>query len=261
MMATMTAELERATAFERALLERSARKVPFLWGTALFHDDFPRVWDLNLLEVEGDAADADAESLAAEAERLHAEAGHEHRKIALGNEGERLAPGFRKLGWSLERHLVMAHRRAADGAADTRAVSEVDWELLAPARERSIRSEPWGREDEVVRQLLEAERRLDEVTAVRRFAVLADGRVASYCYLFSDGRTAQIETVGTLEEHRNHGYARAIVSRALEEARGGHELVFLVADADDWPKELYAKLGFDAVGTQVRVQKTPGPSR
>jgi hypothetical protein len=39
------------------------------------------------------------------------------------------------------------------------------------------------------------------------------------------------------------------VSRALEEARdGGHDLIFLIADRDDWPRKLYEKLGFDEVG-------------
>jgi len=41
--------------------------------------------------------------------------------------------------------------------------------------------------------------------------------------------------VGTLEEHRGKGYASAVVLRAADEARrGGADLVFLVADAQDW---------------------------
>ena len=49
--------------------------------------------------------------------------------------------------------------------------------------------------------------------------------------------------------HRGNGYATAVVLRAAREARAeGADLVFLVADGDDWPKELYRKLGFDTVG-------------
>ena len=56
----------------------------------------------------------------------------------------------------------------------------------------------------------------------------------------------QIETVDTLEEHRGRGLARATVLVALGEAKAsGCDLVFLVADEEDWPKQLYAKLGFD----------------
>jgi hypothetical protein len=39
------------------------------------------------------------------------------------------------------------------------------------------------------------------------------------------------------------------VTRALDASReAGHDVTFLIADRDDWPKELYAKLGFDEIG-------------
>ena len=83
----------------------------------------------------------------------------------------------------------------------------------------------------------------------RFFAARVDGEVASYCELYSDGQTAQIENVLTLSRFRKQGLARATVSKALEEARNGrHDLIFLIADQRDWPKELYGKLGFDEVG-------------
>ena len=53
----------------------------------------------------------------------------------------------------------------------------------------------------------------------------------------------------TLERFRNRGLARATVTRALDASReAGHDLTFLLAVRDDWPKELYAKLGFDEIG-------------
>jgi GNAT superfamily N-acetyltransferase len=83
----------------------------------------------------------------------------------------------------------------------------------------------------------------------RFFAARVDGQIGSYCELYFDDRTGQIEDVLTLEPFRNHGLARATVSRALEESRAaGHDLTFLIADRDDWPKQLYAKLGFDEIG-------------
>jgi hypothetical protein len=50
------------------------------------------------------------------------------------------------------------------------------------------------------------------------------------------------------------GYARAVVTAAAEAATGA-DLVFLVASATDWPRQLYRKLGFDAVGTGDRFLK------
>jgi RimJ/RimL family protein N-acetyltransferase len=83
--------------------------------------------------------------------------------------------------------------------------------------------------------------------SLRFFAAFADGRVAGYCELRSDGTTAQIEDVATAAEFRGRGLGRAIVQFAVEEARRAHDLVFLEALEDDWPRELYAKLGFDVV--------------
>ena len=51
----------------------------------------------------------------------------------------------------------------------------------------------------------------------------------------------------------------AVVLRAVEEALGtGHDFVFLVADAEDWPKELYVRLGFAPLGHTWTFLKTPG---
>ena len=47
------------------------------------------------------------------------------------------------------------------------------------------------------------------------------------------------------DRHRT-SIARAVVTGALETARAeGHDLVFLLADDADWPKQLYEKLGFE----------------
>ena len=92
----------------------------------------------------------------------------------------------------------------------------------------------------------------------RFFAARVDGEIASYCDLYSDGDTGQIEAVMTLEQFRNRGLARATVMRALAASRdAGNDLTFLMALRDDWPKELYRKLGFDEIG-QVYEFVRPG---
>jgi len=86
-----------------------------------------------------------------------------------------------------------------------------------------------------------------------------DGAPGSACDLYLDGGVAQIENVVTLEEHR--GLGRAVVLAALAEARAaGCDVVFLQAEADDWPKDLYARLGFEPIGhTSVFLRKPSGP--
>jgi GNAT superfamily N-acetyltransferase len=64
--------------------------------------------------------------------------------------------------------------------------------------------------------------------------------------------------LGTLEEHRGRGFARAVVLRAAQEAeRAGHDFVFLLADDFGWTKTLYAKLGFDPVGKTYEFSLRP----
>ena len=83
----------------------------------------------------------------------------------------------------------------------------------------------------------------------RTIARRLDGRVVSGCQLYSRGGTAQIEAVGTLEGYRDRGLASSVVKRAVAEAfRSGHDLVWILAEEDDWPKALYAKLGFNPAG-------------
>jgi RimJ/RimL family protein N-acetyltransferase len=195
-----------------------------------------------------------ADSLAALADDLQAHLFH--RKVTVDRGGERLAPRFRELGWNATVHLVMAHRRELDRRVDTSAVREVSLEQLQPVRRESTLRSPWGTE-ELGEHLALAKRRVSEAVPVRNFAVLADTRVVAYCELRSDGRIAQIEDVNTLEEFRGHGLGRALVQRAVEVARRDHELVFLEALADDWPRELYAKLGFDVVDSRHLFLRSP----
>ena len=52
-----------------------------------------------------------------------------------------------------------------------------------------------------------------------------------------------------LEKYRGRGLGKAVTARAAAESvAAGHDLTFLVADADDWPKELYRRLGFRDTG-------------
>jgi ribosomal protein S18 acetylase RimI-like enzyme len=63
--------------------------------------------------------------------------------------------------------------------------------------------------------------------------------------LWSDGTTAQVEDVYTRPDGRGQGHARALVSHlAALAASEGHDVVYIVADDDDTPKQLYERLGF-----------------
>jgi GNAT superfamily N-acetyltransferase len=89
-------------------------------------------------------------------------------------------------------------------------------------------------------------------------AATVDGRAggpivaATDLFLSEDGEgvVAQVENVQTAEQARGRGLARALVTAAVARALGqGATCVFLVADADDWPREFYGRLGFVPAAT------------
>jgi ribosomal protein S18 acetylase RimI-like enzyme len=257
----MKTELERAGAFEEALLEAAVERVePNPLGSAVFTDSLPLVWSLNLLRVERPEATAD--EIAAEAERLQGEAGLRHRRVVIHDEaaGRTLEGGFTALGWKPDVFLFMVPGRDPHRPVDTSGVVEVEREDLRPIREAILGEWLGDVPDEVMQQLGESDRRFAAAGNARHFAVTVDGRAVSSTDLLSDGRTAQIEDVGTLPDHRGSGHASAVVMKALEEARAmGHEFIFLVADARDWPKELYRRLGFDGIGEKYAYLLHPLP--
>jgi ribosomal protein S18 acetylase RimI-like enzyme len=209
-------ELTRIEAFCRWVEdETSTKTTTWRFGRALFHEDFPDFYDHNFLRVVGDETD-----------------------------GERLAPGFADLGWRTERLLYQVRRREPDGPAPV-AVREVSIDEAMPFREETWRR-PYGA---AAVPLAGFGRVLAERIGARFFVAEVDGAMAAGCELYQHDGVAQIETVDTLEEYRGRGLARSVVLGATEAAlASGADLILIVADDDDWPKQLYAKLGFDPVG-------------
>jgi RimJ/RimL family protein N-acetyltransferase/predicted GNAT family acetyltransferase len=247
--------IERIGAFRRRV-ERSAaeRQVPTAHGIGLFADSVPNVYDANYLAVEDPPDDAGV--LAAETdgvmERFH------HRRVILEQGDDEAAAALGDLGYVRSTHLVFAHAREPDRRVDTSMVHEVEFERLVPARTAATIAEPWG-DDDIATQLNDAKRLIMRAVPTRFFAAIVDDRIAAYCEVRSDGRTAQIEDVEAVSAYRGRGLGRAIVQHALDEARRGHDVVFLEALADDWPRLLYAKLGFDVVGRRDFLTKFPHP--
>lgn len=249
----------RCVAFLCGFAERQAgRVVRFDYGLAVFADELPKVWDLNAVWLSS-AAGCSARELAAKAELLQGAADLAHRKlIVAGPQGVRLAAEFDALGWQCKSLLVMPHTGAGP-SVETTGVQEVDAHKLETFWVEGMRLTA---DDETVRQLVAAQLRRGRAAEVRHFAVLVDGLIASACELFCHGRIAQVESVMTLEQHRCKGYASAAISRAINEARrAGSELVFLLAEAADWPQHLYRRLGFEPVGSVWEfTRQTKAPS-
>jgi RimJ/RimL family protein N-acetyltransferase/ribosomal protein S18 acetylase RimI-like enzyme len=246
--------LDRIHDFRQRLQEAVAeRRVPSPHGIGLFCDSIPIVYDANYLRVE---TLAPAGELEAEADRLMER--FWHRRVITDAEGDAIAKDFAARGWTQSTHLIMGHVREPDRVVDTSCVREVPFAALERAHARVTIEEPYG-DEELSAQLLEAKRRVAAVVPTRFFGAFVEDEVAAYCELRSDGQTAQIEDVNTLLPYRGRGLGRAVVQKALDEARAGHTIVFIEALANDWPKELYDRLGFDVLDVRHLFLRPPPP--
>jgi RimJ/RimL family protein N-acetyltransferase len=247
--------VERIREFRQRLqLDAAERVVATAHGVGLLLDSFRDVYDRNFLSV--DAPRADAATLAAEADDVLAN--RHHRRIVVVDGPAGLAGDLAELGYGLSTHLVLSHGREPDRRVETSMVAEVALEDVLPARRVASLREPWG-DEEIAAQLAGAAAALRAAVPTRYFAALAGGEVAGWCELYSRGGVAQIENVEVLAEHQGRGLGRALVQHALDEARRVAEVVFLEALADDWPRELYAKLGFVAVDRVDLYTRLPDP--
>jgi hypothetical protein len=215
-------------------------------GEAFFHDELRHVWVLNQLSVD---APADEGELVSALDELYGHLPHRRAFVELPAVGEGLAPGLKAADWIVEHQVFMVLRRERDRPPQPGLAREVDEATLRAVEAQTIAEEPFG-EPPIVEQLLASRAAFGHAGRARYFVGASDGVDACHATLYSDGAVAQVEDVGTVQATRGRGLARAACCAALDAAlAAGHELVFIVADAEDWPRELYAKLGFDPVGS------------
>jgi ribosomal protein S18 acetylase RimI-like enzyme len=174
------------------------------------------------------------------------------------DDSTRLEPGFRDLGWTVNRSVYMRlsrppEREAAPAVESSRKETE--------AIRTAVRSPRPDLTPDSVKQMHVWDERLDQTASARWFAAFSDGRPGASCVLYERDGIGQVETVTTLPELEGQGLASSVVIAAAEASRrAGHELTFLVADADGWPWKLYERLGFDRVGEACDFVKKPPQS-
>ena len=255
----MTDVERRITAFDRDLAERlSTRTQPTAFGTAYFHDEFPRRYDSNYVWVDAPLGGVSAQVLAAEVDRVQAGLGHRQLTyVADGQDVRRLAPELVSLGYRGERLLTMVKDREPDawndGLAEEVGAGDIGHFLVRVNREADAGLQAADAE------MLSAFRHVLAERAGARFFVVRNGtEIVAIAELYVLGDVAQVEAVYTLQAYRGRGFGRAVVLAASSAARGmGADLVFLDADDEDWPKALYGKLGFDELRRFWSFVKSP----
>jgi GNAT superfamily N-acetyltransferase len=256
---------DRAVAFQLRGLELIADSVrPIEDGWLVLTLSLPQVWSLNHIRLgagAGGRGDAPTNYKAAleRAEEHLAALPFRHLVADSDALGQALAPPLRREGFGVEREAVMAATGRPQKQARPAPVIDPGERAMTDIERR------WYGEDgrvtaDAVEQLLEAGKREQRAWHERHFGIAGDdGNLVAITKLRSDGRTAQVEDVYTVPEARGRGFASALVSHALSLARReGHDFVFIVADDCDWPKHLYARLGFEPVGRRWAFHKDLG---
>jgi GNAT superfamily N-acetyltransferase len=248
-MAGPSGALGRALDFQRATVGRVADRFESTpEGWLVRSRSWPLVWIVNQLRVVRQIQFADALK---RVEQHLGDLPYRHLAIEHQESGPRLEAEFRAEGWEADREVTMVLIRDPDRHVDTARVIEADEdEALGLMARWMTEVEGFRLTPEALRQLVEANRAVWRGRNARRLGVIGhSGRLAAIAMLFSDGVVAQVEDVYTVPEERGHGHARALVTHAASLARqAGHELIFIGADDNDWPKQLYGRIGFAPAG-------------
>lgn len=216
---------------------------------AVTDERYPRSHDSNKVVAPQPVA---VDVLLAFAEEALGTAGLTYRQLVVLRGGEALEPDAVEAGYTSSRIRVMtlpsnANLGSPDPAIDVRAVDET---TLRPLVERTWYAESPDFDAETVRQLVGRRDAYTRAGTVTPYVAHVDGVPAAHADLRTRGKVAEIDSVATYPAYRGRGLARALVLTAAAAARqAGADVVFLQADADDWPQEMYARLGFGSVGT------------
>ena len=256
---------DRLVAAEFSSLKRLAPEiVEFEHGWAALNPSLPLVWDANFVAVTD--PEATSAQVAGAADEILGLRGLAHRCIYVCHTdleaGERLVDGLTELDrrWETgsEVYMVLSGKTKKHPEEVGREVTGD--ELLEARSELVVESAGEHHSEESRRQLLDYEERSAEALECGWFA--AGDPPEGFCQLLDHGNgIAQVEHVGTMRHSRGKGLASAAVLKAAEESkRRGDEILYVVADADDWPQHLYGKLGFAATGRLPSATLKPPPT-
>ena len=224
---------------------------PWEHGTVARATRYPGYYDFNVVRVEGDPA-MSVEALAAFADE--ALAGLAHRRIDFESvtAAKPLRPGFEALGWNALRLLWMHHETAPPPGPEV-PVEEVPYDAVDELRVA------WHFEDFPGQDPADYHPHAREVAHRREVQVLAvreGGNLVAFAQLEREGAAAEITQVYVHPEHRGGGRGTAM-TRAAIEAAGDVRDLWIAADDDDRPKELYARLGFRPAWTTLEFLRLP----
>ena len=224
---------------------------PWAHGTVARATRYPSYWDYNVVRVEEDPV-MSVEKLAAFADS--ALAGLAHRRIDFDRAAtaEPLRAGFEGAGWKALRLVWMHHELPAPDGTDV-AVAEVPYDAVHELRVAWHQEESPGLDPG---DYHENAREVAMSRGARVLAILEGPEPVAFAQLERDGDGAEITQVFVHPECRGGGRGTAMTRAAIAAATDVSDL-WICADDEDRPKELYARLGFRPVHTTMEFLLPP----
>ena len=219
---------------------------PWEHGTVVRASRYPTYFDYNLVRVE-DHAELSVDALVAFADEALAGLTHRRVMFEVAAAGEPLRAGLESLGWKATPLVWMLHAGGAPPGHPTVRVEPVPYDAVHELRVGWLAEEfP----DLDVTDFLADARDLAISRGAEILAVVEDGEPVGFAQLERVGDAAEITDVFVRADRRGRGLGTAITQAAIGAAGEVGEL-WIVADADDRPKDLYARLGFRPVWTDL----------
>jgi len=225
---------------------------PWAHGTVLRATDYPDYYEYNVVRVEDDPQMSVAELVVFADEAL---AGLAHRAVdfEIAAAAMPLRADFSALGWQAQPLLWMHHETAPPPGPDI-AVETVAYEAVQALRVDWLRAD--GFPDYDPDEFHAQARRVAEARDVQVLAVHAAGEPIAFAHIEHVGDGAEISQVYVDPRYRGDGRGTAL-TRAAIVAAGNKRDLWICADDEGRPKELYARLGFRPAVTTMEFLRMP----
>ena len=224
---------------------------PWAHGTVLRASAFPDYWDYHVVRVEEEPEMGTDELIAVSDDEL---ADADHRRIDFeeidGAEARRAE--FESRGWRTSRLVYMRHEAEAGPARDLE-VAEVGYDAVDFLRRA------WHQEDHPGMEpggYHEQAREVAQRHGARVFSARRGSEIVGFAQLELIGGSAEISQVYVHRAHRGQGLGTAITLAAIG-AAGDVTDLWIAADDEGRPKELYRRLGFRPVWVSMEVTRLP----
>jgi GNAT superfamily N-acetyltransferase len=220
-------------------------------GTVVRATRYPDYYDLNAVRVEEDPA-MSIEELVAFADEALFELAHRRLDFDLVDAAERMRGGLEANGWEATRLLWLRHEAPLPPGPDI-AVEAVSYDAVQDLRLA------WYRQDFPKNDpsaFFAQAREVDLSQEVQVLAVRERSVPVAFAQLHQRGAAAEITHVYVYPEQRGNLLGTAL-TRAAIDAAGAVRDLWIVADDEARPKDLYARLGFRPAWASMELTRHP----